>query len=125
MYWRLRNVGLGPCIIDRIEIHRGGEIVGSYDPADEQTAERVWNDAVQAVLREQGQQNVRVEMFPMTDFKRALAVSEYQATVRVGIGVHANGMAAVQALEIALRPVVYYRSLSNISYSTRDQYENL
>ena len=113
--WRIRNVGLGPGILDKVDIHVMGELVGSHDFQEISEATPIWQRAAELALASLvvGQKwgAPDVSMFPLHDLKRVLAANEPQATVLL----KASGLdrdRVIGSLEASIRAVIHFRSLT-------------
>lgn len=125
IYWRITNVGLGPCIMDSIELFVFGQMIGSHEFDSRQKAHEVWCRALSKTLDSGYPGDERVFVEPLQEFKRALKDGEYQQTVRVNCTDRVNVYTAADILDRSLRPVIRFRSLAGVPLSTEHQYDRI
>lgn len=124
MEWRVRNIGLGPAIIDRIDIYVSGLLTGTHsmDPGPEW--HNTWWTAIKAVINPQSVgESATFYKTPMTYLKRGLGAGEYQAMVGFQINDPAQRSAALLMLNSEINVIIHFRSMAGESLSTWTQFE--
>jgi uncharacterized membrane protein len=123
--WGIRNVGLGPCILDGIELYEGNERIGVHGFDDVLQVMDLWSLVIANVLRDEKPMDDRVTFESVHTLKRALGVGEWQPLVTVHI-FHGEDVDDVMALlDGRIRPVIHFRSLAGVSLTTLNQYDEL
>ena len=122
--WVIKNVGLGPCILDQINLYFDDELAGNHDFETPELAIPVWRTAIQKALKDRYPGNENVYFQSMHGLKRALDEGEPQEFVRVflGRGDHLL-LAGTEVLETHLRAVIRFRSLAGVELTTDHQYD--
>jgi len=117
--FRVRNVGLGPCILDSIEMFVGTERLGNHAVTDHEKAATIWLEAVQRAVGIGFQVSVRT----WTDSMRVLAVNEFQEflSVTTDAADTPQQMAALFRTQTGLNPIVHFRSVDGTAWSTVSQ----
>ena len=127
--WRIVNVGLGPCVLDSVDIMLDGRNYGSHDFTATSNAESVWTNAIFQTFGEFAlSSNLRsdVAVYPIHELKRVLAVGEFQAVINLRFRLVDPNKGVPTAipwhrLDQRIVPVIHFRSLTGERFNTRTQ----
>jgi len=123
--WRIRNVGLGPAILDYVELYVNQKQTGAYPASVENWALEAWRDALRAGFHADYPGDEAVHPAAIHELKRALGPNEWQETMYIDFK---RGDLAVNGLAIAdavVSPIIHFQSLSGKRLSTAAQYRGL
>lgn len=124
MEWRVSNIGLGPAILDRVEIFVGKLLTGEHGMEPGPDWYDTWRPAIEMIINPQSVgQSATFYATPMTYLKRGLGAGEYQAMVGLEIKDSAQRPAALLKLNSEIHVVIHFRSLAGESLSTWTQFE--
>jgi len=119
LQFRMRNVGLGAAIVDRIDLFVDGNLAGSRVNSDDEALEHQWAEVLaQSTIDSLG----AVRMFPFRDLNRALAPGEPQAVFGVDFVSQEALARGVRQLNQKLKLVIHFRSIAGERFSTLDQF---
>lgn len=124
MEWQVRNIGLGPAILDRIEIYVFGLLTGTHSMEPGPEWHHTWWNAIKAVINPQSvSESATLYKTPMTYLKRGLGAGEYQAMMVLQINDPAQRPAALLMLNSEINVTIHFRSMAGESLSTWTQFE--
>ena len=125
IFWRIANVGLGPCILDKVELFAGSVKIGSHGFESTEPAHYVWSQAFAKIFVNKWPGEDRVRIDSLHDLKRALAVGETLRTVTLICSGFVDASTALQILNRSLRIVIHFRSLADVHLTTDNQFDAL
>lgn len=119
--WRVLNIGLGPAILDRIELFNMNQKIGEHPMEVGPEWIDAWRDAVLRVLTVESDPTIFAA--PMSYLTRGLAAGEYQAMMAVALKTPEDTPLAVANLNTALEVVIHFRSMAGESLNTKTQFD--
>lgn len=128
--WRIVNVGLGPCVLDGVDLVVSGLSLGGHDFTANSNAHGVWTNAINQALggafAQKWSPRWDISQYPIHELKRVLAVGEAQEVIYVRLaGYDLNAGAAPDIpwhqLDRVIEPTIRFRSLTGEQFNTKTQ----
>jgi hypothetical protein len=126
--WRITNVGLGPCIIDHVELRKSNDdALGGFHASADPDAIKTWHFAFSSSWNDDAYdyQPKVITVTPLNNFNRVLGPNEHQRTLTLlfeGKGQRNRAFKRLQ-MDDWVRPIVQYRSIDGKSFTTLTQLE--